>query len=390
MLKAAKVIFSGIKQNPAGVASYVDFLANSGLDDTNIPANFQNHIKKARERDASLPHAKTFLKRVRYLARVVSLFACVVDVESCAEMPIMMDIGLVEMEMEVISACRNPKGHSMIAPQTTFFGLVQLLSADTLQTRSYYSATESYNENSYPLFLCSDFGWSIFLDVVGDKDPEDVKPHLIHIKKGVPTDARTNERKLQISDSPKFEAQHQRVYRIPPANTKAIVPHAIAEITKRTEFWTTRPQRFEMMLIMTVTPTKHSPLEQFGMQPEQDTISYRSMHNNVWETYVTPACDHPSQTPSKTALQLAPDAIAIWGWSNAAEAQESGPYPQRVVIFLTRGDPRVRWLAVHNAIRTGPAELCDRREAMLRSRDCCDQCALEHVFSLPGRWTLIL
>ena len=124
VLNAAKIIFSGIKQNSAGIASYADFLADNGLDDTNIPANFQNYIKKAQERDRSITHVKTFLKKVRYLAQVVLLFSCVVDVESCAEMPIMMDIALVEVEKEVISACRNPKGHPMIAPQMIFFGLV--------------------------------------------------------------------------------------------------------------------------------------------------------------------------------------------------------------------------------------------------------------------------
>ena len=230
----------------------------------------------------------------------------------------------------------------------------------------------------------------MFLDVVGDKDPEDIKPHLIHIKKGVPTDARTSERKLQIADSPRLEAQHQRVYRIPPAHTTSIIPEAAAQVTKRVEYWTIRPQRFEMMLMMSVKPTKDSVLVQFDMQTEQDILSYRRMHDNIWETYVTPACGHAPELKPKTTLQLAPDAIAIWGWSNAAEALESGPYPHRVVIFLTRGDPRARWLGVQNAIETGPAELCDRRESMLQSRDCCDQCALEHTFSLPGRWTLIL
>ena len=386
VLAAAKVIFSGVKQHPGGVASYVEHLAVSALTESSIPLNFQNYLKTAKRREPSIPHERTFLKHIQYLARVVLLFSYVIDIESCAEMPIVLHCTFNEFEHEMISACRNPKGHPLVLPHTIFFGLVNLLSDDQLHGYGRYP-----NEDSHSLFLCSDFGWSVFLGTIGDKDPEDVRPYLIHVKKGVPTDVRTNERKSRIIDGVGLHfSQPPRLLRIPPQAEHTVIPSAVAQVVRRREYWTTHSQHFELALLMKVEPTKHSVLYQFGFQSLEVAISCRVMHEQVWETYTTPSCDHQPESAPSNALKMAPDALAIMGWNNGGDNLESGPYPQRVLVLLSRGDPRLRWLAVINATRNHPPEVCDKRNVMLRTRDCCDTCALEHVFSLQGRWILIL
>lgn len=56
---------------------------------------------------------------------------------------------------------------------------------------------------------------------------------------------------------------------------------------------------------------------------------------------------------------------------------------------LTLGQPRVRWLAIEKSV-LGRHVDDKHRETMLRTDDCCEECALDHVASLPGRWALIL
>lgn len=393
VLASARVIFAGIEPQPAGTDAYVEFLADSGLNDDNLPKSLYSFLKKAKDRDEQFPRPKNLLDNIQDLARVVLLFAHVVDVESCAEMPILLCNGFREMDLQVKKLCRNPNTRATVSCETVFYGILRLLSADALNRPYGPQSTISSNEDSQFLFLCSDFGWSVFLDTVGDKDPADVKPHLIHIQKGVPTNSKTQERKSQISDGPWVQADLPRVYRIPPAETKTSLPRLAAKVTHRKEYWTSRAHQFEMNLAYLVEPTPNSLLRQFDVQlsPVEDWTTYRGMHFQIWETFSTPPCEHEPEITPKVPLQLGPDAIAILGWSNAAEETSSGPYPQRIVIFLTRGDARIRWLAIRNAtVGDGAPEYCDQRETMLRTLDCCDACALEHVASMPGRWTLIL
>ena len=252
------------------------------------------------------------------------------------------------------------------------------------------------HQNAEVTFLCSDFGWSVFLDTVGDKDPAVVKPHLVHVSKGVPTNAKTNERRPLIIDGfINFAPNFPRVYKVPPTQTGLSIPRSVAEVTHRTEYWITGSREFEMSIIMVVEPGKDSELLQFDFQPIKDWTYHRYMHDQIWETFTTPPCDHqPEARPSKP-LNLGPEAVAILGWSTG-EATRGGPYTQRILIFLTRGDSRVRWLAVRNATGLGTPfgseapEPSDKREVMLRTLDCCDKCALEHVSALSGKWILIL
>ncbi len=390
VLASSKIIFAGIKHHPAGIATYVEFLSNSFLSMENLPSSFTSHFKKATPSNASLLQGTNLLEQIEILARIVLLFAFVVDVEGCAEMPIILNRPFLEMRNELSKICRNPNTRAAIGPETIFYGIVQLLSDDIAHMRgnSLY-----LHEDSECLLLCSDFGWSVFLDTIGDKDPAEVKPHLVHIQRGVPTNARTNERKLQIIDGRNVTFELPRVYRIPPEKKMWCIPKTVAKVTRRSEYWTTLARQFELSLGLLVEPSPDSELLQFGIQASgiEHWMACRTMHRQIWETFLTPSCQHEPEVIPKTPLNLGPDALALLGWSTAGEAVGSGPYPQRVVIFLTRGDARLRWLAVGNATEgSGAPEPQDKREAMLRTADCCDKCALEHVSSLPGRWTLIL
>ena len=397
ILAAGKIIFEGTKLDPAGVDLHVKYYDDSVLDESTLPKSFHNVLKMVTQRDLSFPQAKGLLDKLQYLARVVLLFGHVVNVETCGGMPIILHREFMEMRNQILKICRNPNARATIAHETIFYGLAQLMGDGLLYRTGTLGTFDNLREDSEIVFLCSEFGWSVFLDTVGDKDPAAVKPHLVHVAKGVPTNVKTNERRSFIVDGKiNFTPDFPRVYRIPPAQTGLSIPRAVAQVTRRTEYWATGSSQFEMSLHFVVEPGPHSELHQFGFRPFKDWTYCRSMQMDIWETFLTPPCDHQPETCPKTPLKLGPEAVAILGWSNGGEGTQSGPYTQRIVIFLTRGDARVRWLAVRNAVSsstftgTGAPEPCDKREAMLRTLECCDECALVYVSSLPGKWTLIL
>lgn len=383
VLASSKIIFAGIRQDHAAVNSYVELMTDSILDDYAVPSRFASFLHKAGVGSGSLLETKGLLGQILRLTRIVLLFAFVVDVESCAEMPVLLDHPFQELWMQLNTICENPNARAEIAPDEIFNGIMRLLSLDSSYQRH---DTWVSSASSQTLILWSDFGWSVFLNTIGDKDPAEVKPHLIHIRKGVPTNARTNERKLRIADGYyDFAPDLHQVYIRPPVEYSSCLPRAVARVTRRGEYWTSRAQRFELILIFTFEPVPGSGLDGFNIPAVEDWTTCRRMHHRVWETFLTPPCTHKPESIPKSPLVLGPDAVALLGWNNA------GAYRQRIVIFLTRGDISLRWLAVGNiAARTRALDPSHRCEAMLRTRDCCDKCAFEHVSSFPGRWVLIL
>lgn len=165
---------------------------------------------------------------------------------------------------------------------------------------------------------------------------------------------------------------------------------SVNRLSGRKELWTSRTQDFEACVLVSGDPSpewRQHP----SVSSSQDVSRYGSMHDSLWQTFQTPCCDHPRvSAPGPT--KLGPDAAALLGFSICGEQavydKTHEPYPERIIIYLTRGDARIRWLLIHNAGAGNDNPIS--REVMLRTGDCCDACALEYTASLPGRWTLIL
>ena len=390
VIDAAKIMVSGIKQHPESIGIDVKFLVDSGLAANRLPPNFTKHLEKATQRAPSLAGKLVFLSSVTFLAEVLLLFASVVEVESCASMPLILGPTATKLSSAAELLCVNPRARPMVRPETFFFGVLLLLCDDPPRNFDEESSREAHDT----LYLRADFGWSVFLDTVGGKDPEDTSSHLIHVKQSTPTDVRTNERRFEIGYAGAhylYGSDRPRVFHIPPEEDLRCVPRAVAQVSRCRQFWTTCSHRFKMARLLSVEPKPTSFLNNFDLPRMEDWIWCRAMHRQLWETFLTPPCHHPQDPNPKDFLNLGPDARALLGWSLFREASDSGPYPQRVLVLLTRGEPQIRWLAIQNATEgERPPEPEDRRQVMLRTRRCCDTCALEHVFSLPGKWALIL
>jgi hypothetical protein len=387
LMDSAKLIFNGLSIDPTGVESYINFLSETKLDETTCPNSFTAFLKKVKLGSSSFSPARRLLEQVEHLAKIVVIFAHVDGVESCADLPLILKNDHVQLSSSMTEILKGPGKRSAVEPQEIFHAVVCLLSSTVFDNRDDTYKWSSRTSNF--LYVCSDFGWSVILSTAMDKDPADTRPELVFVRKGTPTNKRTNERKLRIRDGTGFTyKEYPDVYQL--QRGPEYIPRTVATVTKRTEYWAVQSQEFELTLYYTVVPTPEWC--QYRVSPFEAFTSYRAMQDSLWQTFSTEACEHGRlnhdtvQYPS-TSVKLGPDAAALLGWSTAGEILQ--PWPERILILLTRGERHIRWLAIISAVRGRGLET-NYREVMLRTRDCCEACALDQVASRPGRWTLIL
>jgi hypothetical protein len=289
---------------------------------------------------------------------------------------------------------QGPDRWGKVHPSETFHAVTSLLSTSVLKVH------EDRHDMSAGvrtfLFLCSDFGWSVFLDTFGEADPGRIRPELIHVQRGMPTKRGTNERKSRMRDGRGFiKEKYEYDGTTPVERGVSYIPRAVARVSRRTEYWTTQAEEFEHNSYFLVDPEQEWRREGDGVEAFEHATGFRVMQDNLWQTFSTPKCRHyelhggfgPTNT-SGQAIKLGPDAAALIGLSPSPE-EESDPIPEKILIYLTVGRPDIRWLAIEYALHMrnqGEAS----REIMLRTEDCCEECALEHAASQSGKWSLIL
>jgi hypothetical protein len=204
VMAPAKLIFNGLSIDPTGVESYEKFLAETKLDETTCPSSFSAFLKKVKLGSSALSPAKRLLQQVQHLAKIVLIFAHVNEIESCGDLPLILQDerahSLLASSMTEILG--GPGKRSAIEPQGIFHAVVCLLSSTVLDNRD--DIHKLSGRTNHFLYLCSDFGWSVVMSTAKDEDPADIRPELVHVRKGTPTNERTNERKLRIRNGTCF------------------------------------------------------------------------------------------------------------------------------------------------------------------------------------------
>ncbi|KAI4122401.1 MAG: hypothetical protein LQ347_006510, partial [Umbilicaria vellea] len=306
ILASARLIFADTALDSGGIDSYARFLRESTLDEDNFPSTFNAFLKRVPVDHDDSPAAK-HLFNIKHLAAVILVFAHVSEVESCADLPILF---VSPTDLSISRVINNgPVERSELSARSVFDAVQSfLVGSDYLDE---YSCQDS--------FLRSEFGWSVFLVTVGDKDPGIVRPELVHIKRGTPTNTKTKERKLRMKDSLgavlKGIPEGQPLLR-----GLEYLPRLAARVNRlsgRQEYWTTRAQDFEACVFVSVEPSpewrQHS-----GISPWQEVIHYGYMQNHLWDSFTTPCCDHP-RTSNPEPIKLGPDAATLLGFSPYGE-----------------------------------------------------------------------
>ena len=385
ILASAKLLFS-INLGAADTSSidgYVKRLSQGPLDEASLPNSCTAFLKKVPIKPHRTSPIKTYIFHLRCLASMVLVFSLVPEIESCSVMPL-REVSFVEagFQGQFLKACKDPEERLRLRHDTIFCEIMKYLSS--------YKVPEN-------VFLCCEFGWSVYFDTFGDRDPTQVKPELIHIREGVPTNKKTMERKMFLCDGGATASPIATSSRddSQPIRGREYVPRSSATALW-TEFWSTGPEAFEHSMYYSVTPKQE--WREHGREPHQQFSYCRTMQSMLWETFATAACDH-SLNESKRPIKLGMDAAAVLGWRNDQEKIEE--VTEQFLICLTKGEPRVRWLAAQTSIFLGRRSVAIDlqtdpgvrvREVMLRTPDCCDTCALEQTAAVPGNhyWILIL
>ncbi|KAL2820146.1 hypothetical protein BDW59DRAFT_164760 [Aspergillus cavernicola] len=378
VINSARLLFHGMDIDPAVITSYAEYFGHTMLDDVSLPTTV-TALYKSTEQEGNPISA--FLSRVKILAKIVLLFAHVVEVSECGELPLILeDAGHRWQNPAMHQALEAPTSRGLVNPGHTFDAVAKLISDpsampdDKLESR---------------FFLSSGVGWSIFYDTIGSPDPSQCRPELVHVRRGTPMNRKTREIKFWIRDG----NAHFATSGHPGVDTletgAQYVPRSVARITQRTEYWSSQPREFELTHFLNVEP--NADWQQF--EAFREYAQYRIMIQALWQAHTTPECSHyttPSASPSahQEPAKLGPDAAVFHGWDRVSF--DEGSYdgiPNRVLIFLTFAQPSIRWLALTNAV--GMRDEWGR-QVMLRRETCCVECALEYTVLKQGRWVLIL
>ena len=386
ILNTSKMVFEGLPQDIEGVRAYVEYDGEDECLEKKLPISFNTFLNRAKKTTEKIGRENlTFsdlLKSFRFLVKVIIALSLITDVEACGSMPIFtfqphiqsyftqLDEGLEDPE----KAVQLDTSHC-----ATFF--LNLLSTVRDAEFTHYNFLAGAKRPC----LWSDFGWSVFLDTVGDKDPAEVQSTSIHVKQGVPTMEDSNERRHVIVDS---ELETLEGY---PDNhpilrgTKTYVPRSAASCKSRSEIWSIQPEQFELSLVDRIEPSAEWQKES-RVRPFEQISGYAEMLEYLSDCDVTTSCEHaplakksgPNATFSDSLL--GPDAAILLGWRDFRVSDQE--VPERVLILLTRGEPAIRWHAVNGQ--------WGMRMKVLVSHDCCENCALEIVSSSQEKTVLIL
>ena len=384
ILSAAKVLFAGISENfdTGSIESYVDLLSYTPLNQNCLPESCTGFLEKIQVGLAqSFQPGSPYFSSIDELAIVIILLAHVTDIEACTEMPICVTSeGRGEIKSLMKQASRDPKLRIKLSSPMIFDGIFSLLSSDP-------------NVGPNLPFLRCDLGWSIFLDTIGDKDPANVRRDLIHIQKGIPTDTRTNEQKNHLRDGPvkavNIYSSTGHIVRESPSGK--CLPRTAATIQRRTEYWNSRVNDFELLIYFQINQTPEWR-QYIDIGSFKEYTGCRQMHDFLWHTVSSIPCDH-EQDIVPAPILLGSSAVAVLGWNIDIKREKEAP--EKIHVYLTRGEPGIRWLAVKDAVNyysdsCGVFLAPEPRNVMLRTNECCDKCALDQTAARARKWILIL
>ena len=362
---AARVIFHDIHYDQSEVDTYVQLIKTHKLADIPLPATMQLYLHRltaALGRDTFM--MDEMIEFVEHLTTLVLVFAHVAEVEDCSDIPLVFQMDFYRSS----SFLQMHAGESIMLEEKTLLSFIVhiLVTVSPVDTRE-----------DLVTFLYSDFGWTVFLGCVDDRNPAHVRPEILHIKKGIPTNIQTGEQKYRIVDGLSNDVGNSGITILDREGT--YVPRCVNSVKLRTEFFSSQAQRFLLSIRFELDCYDVSVAENVHF-----FRGYRDFHRSLWMMHLTKRCQHSGAAVEEAKLGSGVATAKGHDWvSEGIEGRKL--IPERICISLVKGDQRARWLAISCAANIAPL-----RSTMLRSDDCCENCALDAVTILPGQWILII
>ncbi len=353
VVRAAEMIFQGFEILETQIDGYTTKMDSGKFQIHDLPW-VRKHLENEQLEDHGIAwkaQESQLSDVVKYLVSLVLAFAHVVEVSECAELPLEFTNPGPHLKLFYVSTLDGGPVH--IGEGIIFQTLGTLLTGRI--------------ESTEYLVLVSDFGWSVYFDCIGDDDPANIRPELVHIKKGVPTSVRTKEKKNQIR-SMTFSA-YAGVGEINVIDEgENFIPRCLSRVTRRVEYYSAKRNGFVHYVRLELSRDESHSL----FISREAYVGYRSLNKGLWVLHRTKPCQHKSEADGAVA-PLGPDMATIIG-----RRIGTARTPHRVLIHLVKGDPRARMLAALDANSALPWQ------TMLRTPDCCVDCALKAV-SVFGR-----
>jgi hypothetical protein len=350
------------------VEKWVEAFQNMNLKtarDIPLPQSVRLHLDKLGQvggTHASMSH------RIFDLSNLVLVIAHIANIDQCSTLPICANTLLQLWSNGDFMMDLKVKSH-------TIFGVI----ANLLVGPEFHQG--EYGDYKHA-FLISDFGWSVSLDCIGDKNPSDVRVHLVSVRPGVPTNQR-GERKSKIRDAELLGGASPG-QRIEDEGLEMYRPRSERIVTDRTEYYGSRNKEFWFSLRLDIPRTVEDMKKRsINDRIWDDYTSYRELHDALWDVDIVldgKMCHH--SVKSLEAAKLGVEIATISGWPTYLDERDD--IPQRICICLTKNDWRARWLAIKHFIDD------PTRRIALRGTECCEDCALDTVVALPDQWILIL
>ena len=380
--KVGFLTFEGIAIDKEAVQEYAEYYELHSITENSLPNSFAKLLEKARPWFDGIPPAHKFLSQIASLVKLILLLSHVSDLERCLTLPLLFDSNLKDnLDLEIERAFKSTEHTLYLKPYEIFSQVMNLISTNPSCALTQPKLREGLA--SIP-FLCSDFGWSVLLDVAGEKDPAAVNWMNVHVREGVPTRKKTNERRSVIDDGSMNAPSQGESY--PQKPSAQYLPRAIATSSKRKESWSLNQFAFSVSLLHELSP---SP--EFEDRLKKNSLNIWMGHGDMmlslYMVSKTPTCEHAKATNKSYPLsknemvKLGPDATVVLGCAVPSDGDKG----VKVMVLLTRGVPCLRWYAIVCAGKLGTM-----RDIMPVTPDCCETCALEYTASLPGKWALIL
>jgi hypothetical protein len=223
LFDSGKFLFWGIKLDKRTIIDYSNKMTGASIADMGLPSCIRYHLENAKTNTSEFK-GDHFIETIKEPASWILAFAQVTDVESCADLPLRIAPGWM-----FYGFIASWDGIGAIdVTSSIFFDLVlKLMRKDVTEGVSIVDSED--------IFLTSHHGWSLFYGSVGDYDPGRVNCESLSIKRGVPTNTLTLERKYEIADAPHMKPQ----MRSPTTADKGIsyLARCMTKVHKRNEHY---------------------------------------------------------------------------------------------------------------------------------------------------------
>ena len=281
MYDAASLIFGNLRVDVKGINAYLDLVKTTlsevpSLFSLPLPRALDAYLKKLDPKNTG-SEPLPFHKRLMRLAAVVVVFASVPEITGCADLPLIADLGNIE-GIEFVSHIQFNEGLVHYEPSGLFYPLCQML------VGFFFTTHEDGNS-----FMVSNFGWTVYLPSFGDHDPVNTVPERLLVKKGVPTNTKTGERKFRVRDMTNVLESGMMPCRRVTDRGINYVPRCLSRVVKRTEYYGSRQNSFDLDIAFEVAERLDSETESRKFELN---MSYRSFHDSLWGTFFTPSCSH--------------------------------------------------------------------------------------------------